>query len=232
MSLAKKLLVKKTTLVRTIRGNKRELPKAVKQTKDNVPCFFTLLDKSENCVLTIYKSKPNKRVAVLSSKHKFVKIYKSNKKMLPESIQFYNSTKFGVDMANQMVRKYTVKASSRRWPLQIFYNILDFAAINAWILFKETTGIQIQRKEFLFQLAEQLSIEYRAARQKNSPEHKDTQRSAAISSNANHSNKRKICQVRLCHNNKTNNICEKCLKYVCVRCTQKDFHFYLRKMYK
>ncbi|XP_046831230.1 uncharacterized protein LOC124429698 isoform X2 [Vespa crabro] len=35
-------------------------------------------------------------------------------------------------------------------------------------------------------------------------------RSTATSSNATHYNKRKICQVRLCHNNKTNNICEKC----------------------
>jgi hypothetical protein len=80
MSLATKLLAKKTTLVGTIRGNKRELPKAAKQTKDNMPRFSTLLYKSENCVLTIYKSKPNERVAVLSSKHKFVKIDKSNKK--------------------------------------------------------------------------------------------------------------------------------------------------------
>jgi hypothetical protein len=141
--------------------------------------------------------------------------------MLPESIQFYNSTKFGVDMVDQMARKYTVKASSRRWPLQIFFNILDLAAINAWILYKETTGIQIQRKEFLFQLAEQLYTKYRAARQKHSSEHEDPQRSTTTSSNVIHSNKRKICQVRLCQNNKTNHICEKCQKYVCGRCTHK-----------
>lgn len=84
-----------------------------------MPRFSTLLYRSKNCVLTIYKSKPNKRVAVLSSKYKFVKIDKSNRKMLPDSIQFYNKTKFGVDMTDQMARKYTVKSSSRRWPLQI-----------------------------------------------------------------------------------------------------------------
>ena len=68
----------------------------------------------------------------------------------------------------------------------------------------------LQRKEFFFQLAEQLSTKYRAARQNNSSEHEDPKRSTATSSNATHSNKRKICQVRLRHNNKTNNICEKC----------------------
>nr|XP_012145741.1 PREDICTED: piggyBac transposable element-derived protein 4-like [Megachile rotundata] len=159
-SLATKLLAKKTTLVGTIRGNKRELPKVAKQTKDNMPRFFTLLYKSENSVLTIFKSKPNKKVVVLSSRHKYVKIDR------------------------------------------------NLAAINAWILYKEATGIQIQRKQFLFQLAEQLSTDYRAARQEKSSENEDPQ-----TSNTTYSNKRKFCQVRLCNNNKTNNICEKCQKY-------------------
>lgn len=92
-----------------------------------MPRYSTLLYKTNNCILTIYKSKPKKRVAILSTKHKFVKIDKSNKKLLPESVIFYNKTKFGVDMTDQMARKYTVKAGSRRWPLQIFYNILDLA---------------------------------------------------------------------------------------------------------
>ncbi|KAK2580001.1 hypothetical protein KPH14_010766 [Odynerus spinipes] len=210
MSLATKLLAKKTTLVGTIRANKRELPKPAKQSKDNMPRFSTLLYRSENCVLTIYKSKPNKRVAVLSSRHKFVKIDKSNRKMLPDSIQFYNKTKFGVDMTDQMARKYTVKSSSRRWHLQIFFNILDLAAINAWILYKEVTGIQIERKQFLFQLAEQFSADYTTEREKHSSQQKDPQISTATSSNTTDSTKRKICQIRLCHNNKTNNICQKC----------------------
>lgn len=47
--------------------------------------------------------------------------------MLQDSIQFYNKTKFEVDMTDQVARKYTVKSSSRRWLLQIFFNILDLA---------------------------------------------------------------------------------------------------------
>uniref|UniRef100_A0A0C9QUB7 MJ0687 protein n=1 Tax=Fopius arisanus TaxID=64838 RepID=A0A0C9QUB7_9HYME len=100
IALATKLLGKKTTLVGTVRGNKRELPKAAKQSKDNMPSFSILLYRSENCVLTIYKSKPNKKLAVLSSKHKFIKIDRSNRKMFTDSIQFYNKTKFGVDMTD------------------------------------------------------------------------------------------------------------------------------------
>ncbi|XP_026471320.1 uncharacterized protein LOC113375604, partial [Ctenocephalides felis] len=122
MSLAIKLLAKKTALVGTMRANKRELPKAAKLTKDKMPRYSTM---------TIYKSKPNKKVSVQSSRHKFVKIDKSNKKMLPDTIEFYNKMEYGVDMTDQMSRKYTVKSSLRRWPLQIFFNILDLAAINA-----------------------------------------------------------------------------------------------------
>ncbi|XP_014614562.1 PREDICTED: uncharacterized protein LOC106792604 [Polistes canadensis] len=124
-------------------------------------------------------------------------------------------------MTYQMARKYTVKSSSRRWPLQIFFNILDLAAINAWILYKEVTRIQIERKQFLFKLAEQLSVNYTTERQKNSSQQENSEVSTATSSSTRDSTKRKICQIRLCHNNKTNNVCQKCQKYVCGRCTSK-----------
>ena len=58
------------------------------------------------------------------------------RKSQPEAVKFYNSTKFGVDVLDQMARKYTVNAASRRWPVQFFYNILDLAAINAHILYR------------------------------------------------------------------------------------------------
>lgn len=40
--------------------------------------------------------------------------------------------------------------------LQVFYNIFDLAAINAWILYKDTSGVNICRKNFIFQLVEEL----------------------------------------------------------------------------
>ena len=58
-----------------------------------------------------------------------------DRKSKPETVKFYNFTKFGVDVLDQMARKYTVNAASRWWPVQFFYNILDLAAINAHILY-------------------------------------------------------------------------------------------------
>ena len=57
-----------------------------------------------------------------------------DRKSKPETIKFYNSTKFGTDVLDQLARKYTKNAASRRWPAQFFDNILDLAAINAHIL--------------------------------------------------------------------------------------------------
>lgn len=46
-----------------------------------------------------------------------------------ETIKFYNSTKFGVDVIDQMARKYSVKSKYQRCPLQVFFNISDLAII-------------------------------------------------------------------------------------------------------
>ena len=51
-SLASKLLEKRTTLVGTIRANKRELPKLAKQKKDNLLRFSSEIYKTDNCTLT------------------------------------------------------------------------------------------------------------------------------------------------------------------------------------
>lgn len=59
--LATKLLQKKTSFVGTIRQNKRELPKSAKLRKDGMGRFTTQLYVSNDCTLTSYKNKPNKK---------------------------------------------------------------------------------------------------------------------------------------------------------------------------
>ncbi|KAL2729390.1 piggyBac transposable element-derived protein 4-like [Vespula squamosa] len=122
-----KLITKRTSLVDTIRQNKKELPKLVKSKKDHMPHFSIILYKTENCTLTIYKSKSNKNALLLNLKHKSVKIKKDDK-LLPEIVVFCNNIKFNVDMTDQMVRKYTVKAGSRRW--QILPEYMDIIQRN------------------------------------------------------------------------------------------------------
>ncbi|KAL2723911.1 piggyBac transposable element-derived protein 4-like [Vespula squamosa] len=63
-SLATKLLAKRTALFGTIRNNRREFPKLAKSAKDELERLSTILYKSSN--LTIYKSKPTKKVTILN----------------------------------------------------------------------------------------------------------------------------------------------------------------------
>lgn len=89
MSLATILLAKKTTFVGTIKENKRDLPKAAKQIKDNI---LTVL----NCLISIknfcpYNIQNNKRIKELLFLALVINLWKSIeviKKMLPDSAQF------------------------------------------------------------------------------------------------------------------------------------------------
>ena len=158
--------------------------------------FSSNLYKSENCTLTVYKSKPKVKVLLLSTKHTGVRIEDNYKRVL-ETIAFYNKTKYGVD---QMARKYSTKARSFRWPLQVFFNIFDLTAINAWILYKECTRSEISRKEFIFCLVEELT-----------GENKDNicQRSDASFLSPSTSEVRESCQVDYCKKkkNRSNSYC-------------------------
>ena len=64
-SLTTKLLAKLTTLTGTIRSNRRELPKLAKTIKDEMERFSIVIYKSNDCTLTIYETKPSKKVIIL-----------------------------------------------------------------------------------------------------------------------------------------------------------------------
>ncbi|KAL7827109.1 hypothetical protein SRHO_G00328270 [Serrasalmus rhombeus] len=73
----------------------------------------------------------------------------------------YNRMKCAVDIMDQKVRAYTVRAGTRRWPVAVFYNLLDLAAMNAHVLYTACTGSTESRRVFLCALAEELRHRYR-----------------------------------------------------------------------
>jgi hypothetical protein len=56
----------------------------------------------------------------------------------PEIIMFYNDTKCGADTVDQMVRYYSCRVKTRRWPLMLFMNFIDIAAVNSLIIWLNT----------------------------------------------------------------------------------------------
>ena len=97
--LAEKLNDRGTSIVGTLNRIRREVPQSVKSAKCNRYCSHIL--KTDKCTLTVYQSKPNKNVLVLSSMHRNVAV-DNEKKRLPETVAYYNETKYGVDVLDQM----------------------------------------------------------------------------------------------------------------------------------
>ena len=60
-----------------------------------------------------------------------------DEKKKPEMVLFYNANKVGVDCFEQMARLSTRRSASRRWPVAVWGNILDIAAINSYVLYKK-----------------------------------------------------------------------------------------------
>lgn len=145
VKLARALKAQQTSLVGTVNRKRREIPHEVKAAKGHR--YSTVFLKNNDASLTVYQGKREKNVIVLSTMHPNITVGETEKR-LPETIEVYNKNKAGVDSVDQMARLYSVRAATRRWPVHVFYNVLDIAAINAYILFSECTGEKISRHEF------------------------------------------------------------------------------------
>lgn len=147
----------KLTLVGTIRKNKRELPSEFVATK-NRPIYSSYFGFSEKKITIVsYAPKKNKVVLMLSTMHHDSSIDKCTKEVKkPEMITFYNATKGAVDTMDKKTENYTVARKSCRWPLTVFYSILNIAGLNSQIIFQENTQIKMSRLSFLKNLSRQL----------------------------------------------------------------------------
>ena len=159
LDVTRKLIQKKTSLVGTIRQRRREVPEQVKARQElHSTTVVTTSAASSTVTLTAYQCKKAKQVLLLSSMHPNVTVpTENNRKRKPDTVLFYNKNKVAVDVLDQMVRLYSTKAASRRWPIHIFYNILDMALINSWIVYCQVTNSSISRRVFIQKVSEELT---------------------------------------------------------------------------
>lgn len=150
------LLKNKTTIVGTIRCNKREILRELLEIKNRPICRSKFVF-SDSSVLVSYIPKKSKNVLMYSTMHNSASIDESSGgKMKPEIITFHNKTKAGVDVVDQLQGDYNVLRDTRRWPMVVLYAILNIAWINSRIIYEENVGKQIVRRHFLRQLFFQL----------------------------------------------------------------------------
>ncbi|XP_055936617.1 piggyBac transposable element-derived protein 4-like [Argiope bruennichi] len=145
--LAKDLLKKKITLVGTVRKNKRELPKEFISGRKREQ-YSTLFGFQKNLTKVSYVPKKNKCVVLLSSMHNGGTIDASTgEAKKPEIITFYNLTKGAVDVVDEMSATYSTARISKRWPMVIFFSMLNIATVNSRIILLSSNTPPVQYKK-------------------------------------------------------------------------------------
>lgn len=160
LNLATVLMSKRLAYVGTIRKNKPYIPPTFLANKSR-PEFSTLFGYHNGDVsLCSFVPKLNRAVLLISTMHYTNAVDESSIKRKPLAILDYNSHKSGVDTMDQMLGKYTCKRSTKRWPLAYFFNLLDVAALAAYIIHDELVPQKKtdRRRGFLKELATQLVI--------------------------------------------------------------------------
>ena len=112
---------------------KREIPDCMKPAKSR-ETKTSIFGLNDQLTMASYVSKKNKAVILLSTMHYKISIDEEDHKKRSEIIKFYNKTKIGVDLVDQMVGTYTCRRQTRRRPLKLFFNLLDVATLNAYTI--------------------------------------------------------------------------------------------------
>lgn len=143
----------KLTIVGTLRRDKREIPPEFLTTNKRKIHSSLFGFSEEKMTLVSYVPSKKKVVLGLSTMHSTNQIDESTgDKKKPELITFYNLTKGGVDVVDRMCANYTVSRTSNRWPLTVFYFLLDIVGINAQIIYEGNSREKAVRRTFLKEL--------------------------------------------------------------------------------
>lgn len=171
--LAEHLLEKGLTIVGTLRQNKPDIPPVMKASKSReVHC--TEFGFNGSMTMIRYIRKKGKAVVLLSTMHHSKMVDENSQKKKTEIILFYNQTKGGVDTVDQMVGYYTCKRQTQRWPMVLWYNMIDIATLNVYSFFRAqhpdiSTGITNARRHFLTELSKELVTPHMKSRLEGTP---------------------------------------------------------------
>ncbi|XP_039907147.1 piggyBac transposable element-derived protein 4-like [Simochromis diagramma] len=157
----------------------------------------------------------------------------------PPLVLHYNRTKGGVDNLDKVVSTYSCRRKTRRWPVALFHNMVDVAAYNAFVLWREIhpdwmPGKLNRRRLFLERLGKALArpmLEARAALARGGPGGaggggRVAARGATAEAASNNATPRDSSPVkrrrcRVCPRSKdvkTKILCRECRVHVCTNC--------------
>ena len=97
-------------------------------------------DHDKNVNYVVKRKKKKAVVTIMTTVHNSLSMVEGTK---TEAHMYYNATKGGVDGFDKIVAVNSVHRKTLRWPMCIFYGMINIATANAWIIFK---GRNHQRK--------------------------------------------------------------------------------------
>ncbi|KAG8239640.1 hypothetical protein J437_LFUL019305 [Ladona fulva] len=168
----------------------------------------------------------NRNVVLISTMHNSKEISNRVDKK-PKMILEYNSTntQLAVDTLDQLIATYTCRRKTNRWPVTVFYNVVDTAVYNAFVLWIEINpnwnkNLLHKRRIFLEELGKLLVTPYIEGRKglpRNEPAmdivNKNPAQGPSSSKQASNRARCKFCPSKC--DNKTPVSCSNCGKYVC-----------------
>lgn len=158
----------KLTMVGPLKRNKLEYPMSfVSANGREVGTSCYAFDNEKT--LVSYVPVSNKAMILISTLHKDDSNDEETGR--PKILNFFEKTKDNVPHFVQLCQNYTTARKTRRWPLRVFYGMLDQSAINAMIIY---SMINLEwkvdrtntRRSFLKELALALVKPYMVERQK------------------------------------------------------------------
>lgn len=221
------LLEKGLTLVGTLKQNKGEIPTQFLPS-NNRQVGESLYGFTKHLTLLSYVPKKRKAVVLLSSMHHAKDV--DREKNIPEIISWYNLTKGGVDTVDEKTVKYSCSRRTCRWPMAIFYKIIDICSVNSYIVYSSAPGNELSRFDYIKQLCSALvEDQMRRRLQKNIPRELKSiiSRILKIEENPGETEETKL-EIRkyyyICPSQKkrkTCYICFECKRPICLQCSRK-----------
>ncbi|XP_069589943.1 piggyBac transposable element-derived protein 4-like [Ranitomeya imitator] len=152
------LKIQKLSYVGTVRKNKRELPPQFVSVKERQQ-YSSMFAFHNGKALVSYVPHAKKIVLLLSTLHDDAAIDPgTGAEKKPEIITFYNATKGGVDTADQMCSTFNVSRNIKRWPMVIFFAMLNLGGINSQVIYLENKLEPLRRRLYLKKLAHELVL--------------------------------------------------------------------------
>ncbi|XP_026164326.1 piggyBac transposable element-derived protein 4-like [Mastacembelus armatus] len=153
-ALDEELLKRKVTMLGTVRKNKSELPSELLVMKNRkvTSSMFVFTDKA---TVVSYCPKKGKKVLLMSTMHKDA-VLSTREDRKPQMFLDYNKTRGRGDYLDKVTATYSCRRMTARWPLVIFFNIIDVSTYSAFVIWSEinkdwNSGKLSRRRIFLEQ---------------------------------------------------------------------------------